>query len=98
MPTRGIGVPYRFQGEYGLKPDRVISVHFPKAVGTSLRLQFETLLGDSIFLDNDNDPLSVKSIQSVEIPSGKRLIHGHFHAGRYLSSDAYRMIFFAPSS
>lgn len=76
-----------------MKPQRVVSVHFPKAAGTSLHRQFTDLLGDAVLLDYGNDPLVVGRGATVGFPCGKRLVHGHFHPQRYAHADAYRMTF-----
>lgn len=74
---------------------KIISVHFPKAGGTSLRIQFERILGTSVLLDYDHDPLGPHSAQMVdELPSSTRMVHGHFRAARYEQiSDAFRFTF-----
>ena len=74
-------------------PQRVISVHFPKAAGSSLKSQFEALLGDQVFLDYGHDPLVVADRQAVAFPDGKRLVHGHFHPSRYGLMEAYWLTF-----
>lgn len=72
---------------------RVVSVHFPKAAGSSLKFQFEQLLGDQVFLDYGSDPLIDASRESTEFPSEKALVHGHFHPAKYASTEAYRLTF-----
>jgi hypothetical protein len=62
---------------------QVVSVHFPKAGGTSLHRQLVALLGEAAFLDYAHDPLVVPSGGTSAFPVGARLVHGHFHAARY---------------
>jgi hypothetical protein len=76
-----------------MMPPRVISVHFPKAAGSSLWAQFARLLGDKAALDITHDPFTLAGSESAEFPVEKALVHGHFRAGRYESTDAYWMTF-----
>ena len=78
---------------WSIKPQRVVSVHFPKAAGSSLRSQFEALLGDQALFDYGHDPLVVADRQAVAFPDGKRLVHGHFHPSRYGPTDGYWLTF-----
>ena len=72
---------------------RVVSVHFPKAAGSSLKFQFQKLLGDQVLLDYSSDPLVDLNRQRAEFPPEKTLVHGHFHPARYASAQAYRLTF-----
>jgi hypothetical protein len=72
---------------------RVVSIHFPKAGGTSLRAQLARLLGDQLSLDYDHDPLTPAGCEASEFPAGKRAVHGHFRATRYSASAAYFLTF-----
>jgi hypothetical protein len=74
-------------------PPRVVSVHFPKAAGSSLWAQFARLLGDKAALDFTHDPFTSAGSESAEFPAEKTLVHGHFRAKRYESTDAYWMTF-----
>jgi hypothetical protein len=76
-----------------MNPRRVISIHFPKTAGTSLRVQFVQLLGDQVELDYARGPLKSTGHETAEFPSGKRLVHGHFRPYRYASTHAYWMTF-----
>lgn len=76
-----------------VKPQRTVSVHFPKAAGSSLKSQFDALLGDQAFFDYGHDPLVVEDRQAVAFPAGKRLVHGHFHPSRYDPTDGYWLTF-----
>jgi hypothetical protein len=74
---------------------KIISLHFPKAGGNSLRIQFEKHLGSSLLLDYDHDPLGPNATQTIEeLPPGTRMVHGHFRAVRYdQMRDAFRFTF-----
>jgi hypothetical protein len=74
---------------------KIISLHFPKAGGSSLRVQFEKLLGSDLVLDYHHDPLGPHAAQTVDkLPPGKRMVHGHFRATRYARvNDAFRFTF-----
>jgi hypothetical protein len=63
-----------------MNPARVVSVHFPKAAGSSLHFQLSKLLGDKVALDYTHDPLTSAGKETAEFPSGKRFVHGHFRA------------------
>jgi hypothetical protein len=75
------------------RPERTISVHFPKAAGSSLKLQLEVLLGDGIALDYSCGPLTSRAGETTDFPSGKLLVYGHFRAQRYANTAAYWMTF-----
>ena len=77
----------------GMIQQRVVSVHFPKAAGSSLHLQLATYLGDAVDLDITHDPLTPSGAETEIFPSGKRIVHGHFRAQRYASARAYWMTF-----
>jgi hypothetical protein len=73
--------------------ERVVSVHFPKAAGTSLRTQLARLLGDRMVLDYAQDPVGADRIESAPFPPGALLVHGHFNARRYADVTARRVTF-----
>lgn len=73
--------------------ERIVSVHFPKAAGSSLQVQFMKLLGDKVVLDYDHDPLTPAGMQTADFPDRKTLVMGHFRAQRYASADAFWMTF-----
>jgi hypothetical protein len=75
------------------RPDRVVSVHFPKAAGSSLKEQFVNLLGDLVYLDYARGPLAVDDLHVSDFPEGKAIVHGHFPAARYASTSAYMITF-----
>lgn len=79
--------------EFSAKSVPVVSIHFPKAAGYSLQVQFVKLLGDRVALDYTHDPLTSTGWETAEFPDGKRLVHGHFRARRYASANAYWMTF-----
>jgi hypothetical protein len=75
-------------------PPKLISVHFPKAAGSSLRSAYETAFGeDRVLLDYDNDPVDPCGLINLHPtryeetrPTSLGLyaaVHGHFHIGRY---------------
>jgi hypothetical protein len=74
-------------------PDRLISVHFPKAAGSSLQRQFLSLLGNEVELDYGHDPLTGEGDQLGAFRAGKRIVHGHFKANRYAHVAAYWLTF-----
>jgi hypothetical protein len=68
---------------------RTISVHVPKAAGSSLHAQFTALLGDeAVHLDLAHDPFSGRGEEPATFPPGARIVHGHFAARRYAGSAA----------
>jgi hypothetical protein len=71
----------------------IVSVHFPKAAGSSLKKQFVELLGDKVVLDYNHDPLIYAGSETADFPEGKTLVMGHFRAQRYASVNAYLMTF-----
>lgn len=74
-------------------PDRIISVHFPKAGGTSLKIQFENIFKNQIVFEYDNDPLITSGTSESMFPDDKKMVHGHFSARRHASTEAYRLTF-----
>ncbi len=74
-------------------PQRTVSVRFPKAAGSSLKSQFEALLGDQVLFDYGHDPLVAEDRQAVAFPAGKQVVHGHFHPSRYASTEGYWLTF-----
>jgi SAM-dependent methyltransferase len=75
------------------KPARIVSVHFPKAAGSSLHIQLVKLLGEKVSLDYTHDPLTSAGFETAGFPIGKTIVHGHFRAQRYASEKAYWMTF-----
>lgn len=73
--------------------DRIISVHFPKAAGTSLRTQLIAHLHDKVALDYTHDPLGERGRETADFPVGKRAVHGHFRPDRYAGSEGFRLTF-----
>ena len=73
---------------------RIISIHFPKAAGTSLRKQLKSHFRSS-FLYYNNDPLTASGFETVDdLPKGVKAVHGHFRAARYDAvSNAFRFTF-----
>lgn len=82
----------------------IVSVHFPKAAGSSLAEDFQTHFGDGLLRDYQTDPLDPLHARNIvphlyplepgEIPGSVRAIHGHFHPNKYLNlKNAYRLTF-----
>ena len=63
-------------GRASMNSAQVVSIHFPKAAGSSLKVQYVKLLGDSVALDYTHDPLTTTGSEAAEFPNGKRLVHG----------------------
>ena len=61
-----------------------VSVHFPKAGGSSLKIQLESVLGEGLLQDYAHDPLGPHAMEEVhELPPNCKMVHGHFRASRY---------------
>jgi hypothetical protein len=85
-------------------PANLISMHFPKAAGSSLVLAYESALGaDRVLRDYGNDPLDPCGLinlhparYSATKPTSLgpyKAVHGHFHIGRYdRIRDAVRVV------
>lgn len=82
----------------------IISVHFPKAAGSSLAAAFRSQFGGDVFHDYDTDPLDPLHDRNIaprlyglarsEPPDDVRVIHGHFHPNKYIGiRGAYRLTF-----
>jgi hypothetical protein len=72
----------------------IISVHFPKAGGTSLAASLRKRFGEDLALDYDHDPVHPNYALS-EPPNfapNVRAVHGHFRGDRY-TGPAFRMTF-----
>ena len=62
----------------------IISIHFPKAAGSSLGGQFEAHFGKAMAYDYNHDPLGPNAdLEDQQIEPGIRIVHGHFRARRY---------------
>jgi hypothetical protein len=63
----------------------LISVHFPKAAGTSLGAMLRSYFGFDLFTDYDHDPVNPNHDlnDSPRLPPGTRAVHGHFRGDRY---------------
>jgi hypothetical protein len=72
---------------------KIVSVHFPKAAGSSLKAQWADTFGDTLLLDYDHDPISSATTETVALPHDKMAVHGHFSPRRYEGADAYRLTF-----
>ena len=73
--------------------DKLISVHFPKAAGSSLRAQLVAHLPDKFEEDYTHDPLGKYGQETAEFPAEKRIVHGHFRPDRYLNTDVFLATF-----
>jgi hypothetical protein len=73
--------------------ERIVYVHFPKAGGSSLQVQFMKFLGDKVVLDYDHHPHDPAGMETADFPDGKTLVMGHFRAQRYASANAFWMTF-----
>jgi hypothetical protein len=83
---------------------KLISLHFPKAAGSSLVLAYEAALGaDRVLQDYDSDPMDpcgLINLHPVRYEETKptslglhAAVHGHFHIGRYdRIRDAVRVV------
>ena len=61
-----------------------VSVHFPKAGGSSLKVQLLSMLGQSLLLDYEHHPLGPNAMEEVDVfPPNFKMVHGHFRASRY---------------
>jgi hypothetical protein len=59
-------------------------VHFPKAGGSSLKVQLIDMLGENLLLDYEHHPLGQHAMEEVyELPPQYTMVHGHFRASRY---------------
>jgi hypothetical protein len=82
----------------------IISVHFPKAAGSSLAAAFQSHFGNGFLQVYDSDPLDPLHVRNLaphlyplapsQIPEGTRVIHGHFHLNKYKNiKKAHRITF-----
>jgi hypothetical protein len=77
----------------------LVSVHTPKAGGSSVRVTLARHFGAGLFADyseNPAHPLSPRVLDPLgymsrhqPLPPGARCIHGHFHPGKYDLGDAF---------
>ena len=74
-------------------PSHLISLHFPKAGGTSLATQLQKLLPNQVAVDYDHDPLTEAGGETAPFPEGKRVVHGHFKPQRYACENAWLITF-----
>jgi hypothetical protein len=74
----------------------LISVHFPKAAGTSLGAMLRSYFGSDLFTDYDHDPVNPNHDlnESPRLPPGTRAVHGHFRGDRYQSFRSAQHITF----
>lgn len=84
---------------------KIISVHTPKAAGTSFLQQVTKIYGkNNLFLDYAEDPTDLNSYINIDPQYYKlnpiheikhhKVVHGHFHPSKYqFVSNAFRMTF-----
>ncbi len=77
----------------GTVPERLLAVHFPKASGSSLQVQFAQYFGDRLLLDYSHDPITESAHETADFPTDKQMVFGHFRARRYATADAFRLTF-----
>lgn len=73
--------------------DRVLSVHFPKAAGTSLGRLLEALLPGGSVTDYAHDPITWRGTVALPFPAGARTLHGHFRPDCYDAAGAFLVTF-----
>jgi hypothetical protein len=77
----------------GAVPERILAVHFPKASGSSLQVQFVQCLGDRVLVDYSHDPMTEAGQEAASFPADKQMVFGHFSPRRYATTDAFRLTF-----
>ena len=104
MRRTGAAEAHAFSPPVGTLLPKVISVHFPKAAGSSLVKAYETAFGpDRVLRDDENDPLDPCGTMYLDPARYEQMkpasvgeyaaIHGHFHIGRYdRIPDALRVV------
>jgi hypothetical protein len=78
---------------------KIISVHTPKAGGTSIRTALSNAFGSAFavdYLEDPADPTSPRQLDPEEyfsrnkgLPTGIRCLHGHFHPGQFRLDHTY---------
>jgi hypothetical protein len=102
---KGVVVSLRKDRTIGQMEDRlIISVHFPKAAGTSLAEGLQAHFGERLLRDYETDPVDplhprriaphLYPMEPVDLPTSVRAVHGHFHVNKYsLVRHAFRITF-----
>jgi hypothetical protein len=64
---------------------KLVSVHFPKAAGTSLAAELRSKFGDGLHLDRDHDPGNPDHdlTSAPSLSAATCAVHGHFRGDRY---------------
>lgn len=64
----------------------LVSIHFPKAAGSSLGAVLKAHFGDALALDYDHNPANPDHLlrERPTLPEGIRAVHGHFRWDRYI--------------
>src|SRR5437868_9585637 len=79
---------------------KIISVHAPKAGGTSISHILASAFASAFLTDYAEDPADPRSPRNIDpdsyfsrkrvLPDGVRCLHGHFHPGQFdLSDDVF---------
>lgn len=84
----------------------LVSIHLPKAAGTTLLALYRDIMGaDRVLMDYEDDPGNPASAFHLDpdawlnrrpqkLADGIKVIHGHFHASKYdLLPEAFRLTF-----
>jgi hypothetical protein len=74
----------------------LVSVHYPKAAGSSLAAALKAHFGDALALDYHHDPVNPDHSLSERplLAEGARAVHGHFRWDRYIEHrGAFRLTF-----
>ena len=78
---------------------KIISVHTPKAGGSSVSKILQNAFGEAFlgdYNDDPTDPLSERNIdpdrffaRKRQLPDGIQCVHGHFHPGQFDTDGAF---------
>ncbi len=66
----------------------IVSIHYPKAGGSSLVRQFSGIFGEGLATYIDPDIFGNRGQDRAPFPERKTIVHGHFKATRYETADA----------
>jgi len=86
--------PLTTSGEDAELNIELVSVHFPKAAGTTLANLLRSVYGESLHLDYGHPPHDPREREPIERYPNVRAVHGHFHADRYHEFPNARRICF----
>ena len=78
---------------------KIISVHTPKAGGTSVLAALQGAFGSGLLTESNEDPADPRSPRNIDpieyfsrqrsLPKNVSCIHGHFHPGQFDTSGLY---------